>query len=138
MKINEVLQDVNNILTNNLDADVYVQVGDFGPCVGYAKASTIETHDDDDWVDEGEVLISSPDNDDEPLKVSELIDKLSKLDGDLEIVVSDGFRAKPYLVSSYREFADREQQAGYKINDARAKQFYGDKKYPLIVLDVER
>lgn len=138
MKIFEVLLDTNGIITNNLDADVYVQVGDFGPCVAYEQAGTVETNANDDWIDEGEVLISSPDHDDEPLKVSELIDKLSKLDGNLEVTVSDGFIAKPYLINSYREFADQEQRhAGYRINDATAKQYYGDKKYPLIIFDVE-
>lgn len=134
MKIGKVLKDP--ILWENMDAEVWVQSGDFGPCVSYDPAGYVG-EDLDGWM-KGSIFIELDNEVDHTLTVSEVVEKLSTFDQSYEVVVSDGFKAKPYLIKNFREFADQEQKhAGYRIDDARAKQFYGDKKYPLIIFDVE-
>jgi len=134
MKIGKVLKDP--ILWENMDAEVWVQTGDFGPCVQYDPAAYVDK-DEDGWMPES-IFIGQDEEVDHTLTVSEVIEKLSTFNQSCEVVVSDGFKAKPYLINNFREFANQEQKhAGYKIDDARAKQFYGDKKYPLIIFDVE-
>ena len=134
MKIGKVLKDP--ILWENIDAEVWVQTGDFGPCVQYDPAAYVDK-DEDGWMPES-IFIGQDEEVDHTLTVSEVVEKLSTFNQSCEVVVSDGFKAKPYLIKNFREFADQEQKhAGYKIDDARAKQFYGNKKYPLIIFDVE-
>ena len=134
MKIGKVLKDP--ILWENMDAEVWCQTGDFGPCVEYDPAAYVG-EDEDGWMP-GNIFIGRDEEVDHTLKVSEVVEKLSTLDQNYEVVVSDGFKAKPYLIKNFREFADQEQRhAGYKISDERAKQYYGNLKYPIVVFDVE-
>ena len=134
MKIGKVLKDP--ILWENMDAEVWVQSGDFGPCVDYSPAGYVG-EDLDGWM-KGSIFIELDDNTDHTLTVSEVVEKLSTFDQSCEVVVSDGFEAQPFLIKNFREFADQEQRhAGYKISDERAKQYYGNLKYPIVVFDVE-
>lgn len=134
MKIGKVLKDP--ILWENMDAEVWCQTGDFGPCVEYDPAAYVGK-DEDGWMPES-IFINRDEEVDHTLTVSEVVEKLSTSDQSYEVVVSDGFKAKPYLIKNFREFADQEQRhAGYKISDERAKQYYGHLKYPIVVFDVE-
>ncbi|MBR6610777.1 MAG: hypothetical protein IKK93_00825 [Campylobacter sp.] len=134
MTIREILN--NEVIINNSSSDVYVQSGDFGPCVSYDPAAYVG-EDEDGWM-QGSIFIEPDEEVDHILTVSEVVEKLSTFDQSYNVVVSDGFEAKPYLIKNFREFANQEQRhAGYKISDERAKQYYGDKKYPLIIFDVE-
>ena len=131
MKIEEVLQ---KLLSIPKDAEVWCETGDFGPCVSYDPAGYVG-EDEDGWRSDGNIFILC-DKNKHILKVSEVIDKLSSFDQRLEVMVSDGFKAQPYLINSYREFADREgKQAGYRFSDEEAKKYYGNLKYPLVVFD---
>lgn len=132
MKIKETLQE---LLTMPLDAEVWCQTGDFGPCVSYDPADYVG-EDEDGW-EKGNVFIQSSIEDKRTLTVSEVIDKLLSFDPQFGVMVSDGFEAKPYLIKSCREFANQEQKhAGYTITDKQAKEEYGNLKYPLIVFDI--
>ena len=134
MKIGKVLKDP--ILWENMNAEVWVQTGDFGPCVQYDPAAYVDK-DEDGWMPES-IFIGQDEEVDHTLTVSEVVEKLSTFDQSYDVVVSDGFNAKPYLIKNFREFADQEQRhAGYKISDERAKQYYGNLKYPIVVFDVE-
>lgn len=138
MKIGKFLKE--SILWENLDADVYVETGDYGPCVAYDPAGGIFTSNEDEFVDEGAILIDS--DDDKPtMKVSELVDQLGKMDMKLEVEISDGYPAAPYLISSYEEFARHEQgrahyQSGCTAEDEMKKS--PNLKFPIIIIDTER
>jgi hypothetical protein len=138
MKIGKFLKE--SILWENLDADVLVETGDYGPCVEYNPATKITTRDEDDWVDEGTILIDS--QDDKPtMKVSELVDQLGKMDMKLEVEISDGYQAAPFLINSYEEFARHEQgRAGYPngCTAADEEKEFPNLKFPIIIIDTER
>lgn len=138
MKIGKFLKE--SILWENLDANVLVETGDYGPCVEYHPAAEVLTRDEDDWVDEGTVLIAS--NNDKPtMKVSELVEQLGKMDMKLEVEISDGYPAAPYLINSYEEFAKHEQgRAGYSNGCTAADEmkYFPNLKFPIIIIDTER
>lgn len=138
MKIGKFLKE--SILWENPDAEVLVETGDYGPCVEYNPATEILTRDEDKWVNEGAVLIDS--DDDKPtMKVSELVDQLGKMDMKLEVEISDGYPAAPYLISSYEEFAKHEQgRAGYPSGCTAADEmkYFPNLKFPIIIIDTER
>ena len=61
MKIGKFLKE--SILWENPNAEVFVETGDYGPCVAYDPAGGIFTSDDEDaWVDEGAILIDRDKN----------------------------------------------------------------------------
>ena len=138
MKIGKFLKE--SILWENLDADVLVETGDYGPCVEYNPATKITTRDEDDWVDEGTILIDS--QDDKPtMKVSELVDQLGKMDMKLEVEISDGYQAAPFLINSYEEFAKHEQGRAHYSNGCTAAdemKYFPNLKFPIIIIDTER
>ncbi len=138
MKIEKFLKE--SILLENPNADVYVETGDYGPCVTYDPANEILTRDEDDWVDEGAVLIDS--DDDKPaMKVSELVGQLGKMDMELEVEISDGYPAAPYLINSYEEFANHEQGRAHYYNGCTAEdeiEEFPNLKFPIIIIDTER
>ena len=138
MKIGKFLKE--SILWENLDADVLVETGDYGPCVEYNPATKITTRDEDDWVDEGTILIDS--QDDKPtMKVSELVDQLGKMDMKLEVEISDGYQAAPFLINSYEEFARHEQGRAHYSNGCTAAdemKYFPNLKFPIIIIDTER
>lgn len=138
MKIGKFLKE--SILWENLGADVFVETGDYGPCVEYNPATKITTRDEDDWVDEGTILIDS--QDDKPtMKVSELVDQLGKMDMKLEVEISDGYPAAPFLIDSYEEFARHEQGRAHYSNGCTAAdemKYFPNLKFPIIIIDTER
>ncbi len=138
MKIGKFLKE--SILWENMDADVFVETGDYGPCVAYDPAAKILTRDEDKWVDEGAVLIDS--DDDKPtMKVSELVEQLGKMDMKLEVEISDGYPAEPYLINSYEEFARHEQGRAHYYNGCTAEdemEEFPNLKFPIIIIDTER
>lgn len=138
MKIGKFLKE--SILWENPDADVLVETGDYGPCVEYNPATKITTRDEDDWVDEGTILIDS--QDDKPtMKVSELVDQLGKMDMKLEVEISDGYPAAPFLINSYEEFACHEQGRAHYSNGCTAAdeiKYFPNLKFPIIIIDTER
>lgn len=138
MKIGKFLKE--SILWENPDAEVLVETGDYGPCVEYNPATEILTRDEDEWVDEDAVLIDS--DDDKPtMKVSELVEQLGKMEMKLEVEISDGYPAAPYLISSYEEFAKHEQgRAHYQSGCTAADEmkYFPNLKFPIIIIDTER
>lgn len=138
MKIGKFLKE--SILWENPDAEVLVETGGYGPCVEYNPATEILTRDEDKWVNEGATLIDS--DDDKPtMKVSELVDKLGKMDMKLEVEISDGYPAAPYLINSYEEFAKHEHgRAGYPNGCTATDEmkYFPNLKFPIIIIDTER
>ncbi len=138
MKIGKFLKE--SVLWENPNAEVLVETGDYGPCVEYNPASEILTRDEDDWVDEDAVLIDSAD--DKPtMKVSELVDQLGKMDMKLEVEISDGYHAAPFLINSYEEFARHEQGRAHYSNGCTAAdemKYFPNLKFPIIIIDTER
>ena len=53
MTIREILN--NEVIINNSSSDVYVQSGDFGPCVSYDPAAYVG-EDEDGWM-QGSIFI---------------------------------------------------------------------------------
>jgi len=139
MKIGKFLKE--SVLWENLDADIYVETGDYGPCVAYDPAGGIFTSDDEDaWVDEGAILIDR-DNNKPTMKVSELVEQLGKMDMKLEVEISDGYPAAPFLINSYEEFAHHEQGRAHYQNGCTAEdemKEFPNLKFPIIIIDTER
>lgn len=119
-------------IVENPNAEVWVETGDFGPCVDYSPCNFINDHVEKDLVCDGKPGKG------EVYTVKKLVEELKRYPLSSNVTVADWIKAAPFLIKSAEAFAQyMPKGAGLPNTVKDVEKRFGKLKYPIIVIDAE-